>query len=233
MMKPVTEHPKLKAIWNNLYLVSLPEMYLRSEEDVRSRGTTTSGDTELDNVMHNQYVKAYKTINQMFELYRQGVCVYVANYDDTEKIYHAIQAHLSMWFNYLQQGLNLYSAPFDDLLELDKFAGVVYDKAKYVFDDAALDTLKGAINQLGIDLTPATFMMGRNSRPRFAHSYKTEAEKRMEDSHYQRSVAQRRGFEEDFLKVASRYDVSTKAGPPAMVNMLTSDLKFANDTEVF
>lgn len=228
---PVTQHPKLKAIWEHLYLISLPEMYLRSEDDIRARGTTTTGDPQLDAVMHSRYSKAYRTINQMFELHRQGVNIYVVKYEDTEKIYNAIQAHLSIWFNYMSLGLNLYNAPFDDLLDLDKFANVVYDKAKFVFDDAALNTLKGAWNTLGIDLTPATFMMGRN-RPRFAHSFKTDAEKRLESSDYQRAMSERQGYGEEMMKVASRYDFRLKNQKPDQkpeVEKLSIDLRFANE----
>lgn len=224
---PVTKHPHLRAIWETLYLVSMPEMYLRSEEDIRARGTTTTGDPKLDAVMHNRYSKAYRTINQMFELYQQGVSVYVVNYDDTEKIYHAIQAHLSRWYNYLQQGLNLYNTPFDELMALDRFAGVVYNKAKYVFDDASLNTLKGALTKMGVDLTPATFMMGKN-RPRFAHSFKTDEEKRLEQGSYQRALSERQGYEADFLRVASRYDFKTSESKP-LAEKMTTDLRFGNE----
>lgn len=224
---PVTEHPKLTAIWKDLYLISLPEMYLRTEEDIRTRGTTTTGDPQLDAVMHSRYVKAYRTIDQLFELYRQGVNAYVVNYSDTEKIYYAIQAHLSCWYNYLQIGLNLSNTPFDDLMALDRFASVVYDKAKFVFDEAAIGTLKNTLSALGFDLTPATFMMGKN-RPRFSHSYKTEAERRMEAGTYERALSTRHTYEEDFVKVASRYDFRLRDEKPD-VPKLSIDLRFGNE----
>lgn len=205
----ITCHPKIRAIWENLYLVSLPELYLRTEEDMRARGTPTTGDSKLDRAMHNCYSKAYKTINQIFELYRLGVNVYVVNYADTEKIYYAIQAHLSSWVVYIQQGLNLYSTPFEDLLELDRFASVVYDKAKFVFDTTTLDKLKGPMNSLGIDLNPITFMSPAG-RPRFTHLYKTSQERLMETSDVDRSLDDRKGYEEDFLRAATKYDFRLK-----------------------
>lgn len=224
---PPTKHKNIRAIWEDLYFISLPEMYLRTEEDIRSRGTMTTGDSNLDNALQKQYAQAYRTIDQMFELYRQGVAIYVVKYEDTEKIYNAIQNHLTSWFNYLCNGLNLYGAPFEDLLELDKFASIVYDKAKFVFDSDAINTLKGSFNTLGIDLNPTTFFMGKK-RPRFSHSFKTEEEKMIESDDYKRALATRRGYEEDFLKVASRYDFKTKNEGRAALQSLT-DIRFGNE----
>src|SRR5574344_1467809 len=95
-----TNHPNIRALFEALYMVRLPEMYLRTEDDVRTRGTPTTGDIEVDMTLQNSMVRAYRTINQIFELWKQGVNIAVINYDDTRKIYEAIQKHLLAWRDY-------------------------------------------------------------------------------------------------------------------------------------
>ena len=220
----VTKHPALKAIWEDLYLVMIPEMYLRTEEDVRSRGSFTMGDPTVDMTLQNSFCKTYRTINQMFELWREGVAIKVVKYDDTEKIYHAIERHLSNWFNYLQVGFNLSTCPIDDLLELDRFANIVYDKAKYVFNEKSVSMIQGATNSLGINLNPSAFF-GRNTGMKFNHFFKSENEVAMEGGLQYRILSERKGYEEGFSKIASRYDINTEK----KVKPLSTELVFAND----
>lgn len=203
------QHKNIKDIWENLYLVSIPELYLYDEETIRNRGIPTTGDATLDKEMYGRYVTVYKTINKIFELFRSGVSVKVVNYDDTEKIYNAIQRHLVAWVNFIQNGLYLHNAPFEDLLELDRFASVVYDKAKFVFKEENLKIINGAANNLGIDLNPSTFM-SISGRSTFTHLYKTDEEKRAETNGVDLFLRERKSFEDEFLKVASRYDKKTK-----------------------
>ena len=133
--KPVTEHPVLFGIFKTLYLVKIPEMYLRTEDDIRERGTFTTGDSVQDQVLQNSMVRTYRTINDLYELWKSGVEVAIVKYEDTEKIYNAIQKHLLNWLDFINHGIGVKSTPIDDLLGLDEFANVVYDKAKYAFSD--------------------------------------------------------------------------------------------------
>lgn len=214
-----TEHPNILALWTHLYLVSIPEMYLRSDDDIRTRGITTSGNNDIDRAMHNNTASVYKTIDDIFELHRKGVDVAVVKYEDTEKIYNAIQAHLGAWMNYLRNGVNLYNSPFDDLIELDQFANIVYDKAKFVFTPDAINDLKGGWNSLGIDLSPANFF---TKKPKYAHYFKTEEQKRAELSDFEKSLSERNGYSDDFMRVAARYDMRVK-------QTLSQDLRFGNE----
>lgn len=228
-MKPVHEHPDLAAIWKRLYVVELPEMYLRDEEDIRSRGTFTTGNAEKDMTHQHSYSRAYRTINQIFELWKQGVNVYVVKYEDTEKIYYAIEKHLSNWYNYLKKGVSINTCPFDELLELDRFANTVYDKAKYVFTEESMKPIQSPLTKLGISLNPMDFRFGKSkNRIRFNHAFKSDSEVLMEQGIHRATYSERKGFENDLLEVASRYDVRLNNAPKEEVKPLSLELKFGN-----
>jgi hypothetical protein len=127
------EYKGLQRIFKDLYLVEIPEMYLRSLNDVRNRGSYTVGDPEEDFKHQKRTAKAYRTINDIFELYQEGVDIFVVKYDDTKKIFEAIEDHLLCWMRYLSRGMGASQCPFDELLALDRFASKIYDKSKFVF----------------------------------------------------------------------------------------------------
>lgn len=226
--KPVWQHPDLQAIWKRLYLVNMPEMYLRDEEDIRSRGTFSTGDVERDMAIQNSNVRAYRTIDAMFELWRNGVNISVVNYEDTEKIYYAIEKHLSNWYRYMQMGIAISICPFDELLELDRFANTVYDRAKYVFTPESLVPIQPAINSLGLSMNPMDFHVGKKGTIRFNHSFKTADELAAEQGISNASYAERRGYEEEILTIASRYDVPLVSAPKKEVPALNLELTFGN-----
>ena len=92
-----------------------------------------SGVEEIDRELDKQEIVTEMCIDRMFEKHRMGVTIRVLNYDDTAIIYNLIHAHLIAWAEYLATGVNVGGAPLKDLVELDAFAAVVYDKAKSVF----------------------------------------------------------------------------------------------------
>lgn len=227
--KPVHNHPTLEGIWKRLYLIEMPEMFMRDEEDIRARGTFTLGDPEKDMKHQNSYGRAYRTINQIFELWKQGVEIYVVKYEDTENIYNAIEKHLSTWHRYLSQGVGISACPFDELLELDRFANTVYDKAKYVFTAESMKPIASTVSKLGFSMNPMDFRFKKTgSNIRYNHSFKSENEVLMEQGLFKPQYHERKGFEEEFLSVASRYDVSLATKEREEVRPLSLDLKFGN-----
>lgn len=63
----------LDRIWKDLYLVRIPMQYMYSEDDIRHRGLPSTGDAELDRKRMEAPELTYRTINDIFELWRQGV----------------------------------------------------------------------------------------------------------------------------------------------------------------
>lgn len=215
------DHLNLKRIWGDLYKVRVPLVYTMSEDEIRSRGLPTSGDEKIDKVMHNSPSMTYMTIDKIFETYRMGATISVVDYDDTKLIYEAIQSHLEAWLRFMQYGVHLHSVPFDDLLDLDSFASVVYDKAKFVFNPVAIRSINTAWNDLGIDLSPNIFMSKRGS-VRFSHLLKSESDRNTENGSHQRDLLERSSFSEELMRIADRYDTRPQ-------ERVVNELRFGND----
>jgi len=99
---------------------------------MRAFGTRISGIESIDRNLDKQEFETEMTIDSMFEKYRNGVTVRLLNYSDSAIIYKIIHSHLIAWAEYLSRGINV-DAPLKDLIELDEYAAVVYDKARSVF----------------------------------------------------------------------------------------------------
>lgn len=117
-------------IFNSLFLCIVQCMPSMSDEELDEYGILYLNDPEYDDFIQNQWIHRYLTINQMVELHRRGVDVIVKNKADTKKIYEYIRDHLLAWEHFISNGLNVSAAPYDDLIELDKFASKVYPFAK-------------------------------------------------------------------------------------------------------
>ena len=140
---PVAKNGKMPTgndLWDQYFLVRYNYALSRSAEDIRRYGTRISGLNELDKDLHREMISTEINIDTMFELYRKGVTIYVTNYNDTEKIYRIIHNHLIAWADYMANGIHTGAAPLKDLVELDIFAGIVYDKAKSVFSKQERET---------------------------------------------------------------------------------------------
>lgn len=134
------KRPTGNDLWDQYFLVRYNYSKSRSAEDIRRYGTRISGIPELDKDLPRETISTEINIDTMFELHRKGVTIYVTNYDDTEKIYRIIHDHLIAWADYMANGVNVGGAPLKDLVELDMFANVVYDKAKSVFNREERET---------------------------------------------------------------------------------------------
>lgn len=125
--------PTYKDLWDRYYTVKMLYLHSRSVEQVRRYGVRISGVDEIDRYLDRQEITTQLNIDSMFEKHRQGVTIRVLRYEDTAEIYNVIHSHLIAWAEYLSTGVNIGNAPLKDLIELDAFAAVVYDKAKSVF----------------------------------------------------------------------------------------------------
>lgn len=125
--------PTYKDLWDRYYTVKMLYLHSRSVEQVRRYGVRISGIDEIDRYLDRQEITTQLNIDSMFEKHRQGVTIRVLRYEDTAEIYNVIHSHLIAWAEYLSTGVNIGNAPLKDLIELDAFASVVYDKAKSVF----------------------------------------------------------------------------------------------------
>lgn len=141
-MKPAnrTQLPSGSDIWDKYYKVRMRYLHSRSVEQVRKFGIRISGIDEIDRDLDKQMIETEMNIDTMFEKWRKGVTIRVINYNDTAEIYRIIHAHLVAWAEYLANSINVGDAPLKDLIELDQFAAIVYDKAVSVFSEQDQNT---------------------------------------------------------------------------------------------
>lgn len=124
----MNEYDTTKAIWDYLYLVRYPVQMARSVEDIRMFGVPVTGDKKKDKHVMDEQGWRWMNINDMVELFREGVPVYLKT-EDTKPVYEAISAHICAWKKQLEFGFNNGNAPVADLILMDEFANSVYEHA--------------------------------------------------------------------------------------------------------
>jgi len=120
-------------IFDYLFMVKIPHLLSRSESDIRNFGVRMSGDKKVDQALAGQLLTTAISIAKMVEYHKQGIPIRVVKYTDVPTIYDYISKHLDAWKVHLENGLNTGDAPIDDLVAMDEFANLVYDKAKFQF----------------------------------------------------------------------------------------------------
>jgi hypothetical protein len=120
-------------LWDEYFAVRMLYLHSRSVEQIRAYGQRISGIPEIDRGLPKQEITTELNINAMFEQWKNGVTIRVINYDDTAKIYKIIHEHLIRFAEFMTRGVHTGAVPLEDLVKLDEFAAVVYDKAVYVF----------------------------------------------------------------------------------------------------
>lgn len=141
--------PQCDDLFDKYFKVRMSYFRSRSLEYLKTYGMRVSGFEEIDRNLENQQIVTEMTVDRMFEKWRTGVTVSLIRYDDSADVYKIIHNHLIAWAEYLSTGINTGAAPLKDLVELDIFAGVVYDKARSVFSAEERQTAI-ATNFLGV-----------------------------------------------------------------------------------
>lgn len=137
-VKPI---PKNGAgLWDNYYDVSYLFLHSRNVDYLKRYGMRVSGMNHIDRQLDKQEIQTQASIDTMFEKWRTGVTVRVLRYEDTAEIYRIIQSHIVSWMDHLENGINVGNAPLKDLVQLDEFAAVVYDKARNIFSTQSKET---------------------------------------------------------------------------------------------
>lgn len=125
---------KARGIFVTLYEATVPYYATVNENIVRRIGSPTTGDKQIDAQMLNHDCIMLYTIDQMVELYNEGVTVRVNRYSDTEKIYNAARDYIHIFRDMILEGNSGRIFPYDDLIRLDQFTQKVYSKAKNILD---------------------------------------------------------------------------------------------------
>lgn len=120
-------------IFDRRFLSKLPDVSVRSIDEVRMYGTYSTGVKEVDRALTNQWTTVMLTINEMVEKYKDGTMVRITQMGDVKIIYDIITQHLNRMKYFLSYGLNVGKIPIDDLILLDRFANDLYPYARPQF----------------------------------------------------------------------------------------------------
>lgn len=121
--------PSHEYVFKRMFKCVVSQMDITSKEYLKKFGVFTTGDPGIDREMANQPIVTYKTIADMVDLFRQGITVRIPSQTDCKTIYEYVDYHIQSWAQAVQNGLNLGSAPLEDLVEMDKFATKLYPYA--------------------------------------------------------------------------------------------------------
>lgn len=128
-------------IWHKKFLCRIPNIHTMSIDYIKNFGMPTCGDNQFDRETANELKTMMLTINDMMDLFGKGVTIAVVNIRDTKEIYERITDHLVAWKQHLENGWHVKNAPIDDLLQMDKFAGVVYKYAQPQFTTQTVESI--------------------------------------------------------------------------------------------
>lgn len=136
-LRPVDE------LFDRYFHVRYSHFHAKTSEQLQRQGVRVSGIPELDDSVDRDIVDSELNINGMFELFCRGVTIRVVKYADTAEIYRIIQMHLKTWLEHLATSVNVGDPEvIRELIELDRFASTVYDKAASVFTEMERVQLK-------------------------------------------------------------------------------------------
>lgn len=148
--KPLSPDDPRYPIFQELYLVRIPVLQMRSVEDIKEFGVPISGDERTDRMISDEVRQVMLPISKLVELFKQGCRIGVVNGPDTKRMYEAISVYLEIWKNRMINRLNTVNIPTEDLIDLDRFAHSVYERAKWHFTDEFISVHMSQIRASGV-----------------------------------------------------------------------------------
>lgn len=122
------------ALWFERYQCRIPYIQTLSVDELVEHGLPTSGDPHHDHAMQWEPRLLSLPIHRMAELWSNGANIALVRRADAPIIYKAISAHLFAWKEHIENSYHPTKPPYDDLLILDQFANIIYDHAKFAYD---------------------------------------------------------------------------------------------------
>lgn len=128
-------------IFDHYFLCRMPTLQATSYEYMQRYGTYTTRHKGIDEEVAKQWLTTMAPISDMVDHFKNGTQIKIVKYEDTKIIYEHITAHLTAWKERLTYGLNIGTAPVEDLIAMDQFANSVYEHAKYQFTEETLNSI--------------------------------------------------------------------------------------------
>ena len=153
----------IQQLFFRTFSCSVPAIALKSIAEIRERGVYAVGDDEdQTRMLHSNMVDTSLTINKLFAIWSRNYRIEIEKPRDTVDIFNAITLHLQEWTRYLSYGIQISDAPFQDLIELDRFADSIYEHARFEREKRGLAYFEHSLSGLGLNLNPGTIMGGNN-----------------------------------------------------------------------
>lgn len=162
MLNQVKLDPKnypfnIRQMFVRRFQVEVPSIALKGINELRERGIYAVGEDDKEHTRHaNSPVETFLQINRCFEIWKAGYQVSVIKPGDTLEIFNIITLHLQTWVSYMDRGIQIADAPFEDLLLLDRFADKIYPHARQARANNGIHYFKDSMSNLGFNLNPTT-----------------------------------------------------------------------------
>jgi hypothetical protein len=157
--KPARIHPNIRRIFKDLFRITIAQKDIRSIEEQRMFGNTSTGDKKLDAMLATSTVNTYVTINDMIEYFRDGISFRLTDLKDARIIYEAVSEHTARWRDALQYAFNMGNAPVDDFILMERFIATIYEHAKFAY----IEKPKSPIGMVAGNSSLYDFLYGNSS----------------------------------------------------------------------
>lgn len=138
-------------IWDNLYMVRMRQRDTYSTSQLSRFGLPTVGHAGYDREMHNSPSTVMLSINDIVENFRVGIPMHFVDNANVEEMYTIVNAYLAAWEKMLRQGVNMRSAPLEDLMLLDRMCVELFTQSR-IFNGPREQHIGKTISELFGDL---------------------------------------------------------------------------------
>ena len=147
----------IRQMFVRRFAVEVPSIALKSIRELKERGVYAIGEDDREHFRYaHAPVDTYLTINHCFEIWRAGHEVVVKKVEDTLEMFGILTLHLQTWVGYLDRGIQVSEAPFEELLAIDKFIDKIYPHAQKARTQHGIHYFKESMSSLGFNLNPTT-----------------------------------------------------------------------------
>lgn len=121
-----------KRLFNDLWCVSIPELYFHSEEELRTFGVPWTGDTRMNRAMMNEPRSTYMSIAAMAIWHSEGAPITLKNFNDSLTIYELIDHHIRNWWWIMNEYPAIEAPPLEDFIKLQALIDAIKPLAEAV-----------------------------------------------------------------------------------------------------
>lgn len=129
------------AIFKDLYNCEVHYIDTLEDDEIKKKQFKYSFEEKMKPSLMNRPTEVYIPISKMLDLWLRNRYLHLKNISDTKKIHEAIQRHLNLWKNKIDSSFTRTpNAPYDDLINLDRFAEMIFQWAKHYYKPQELLT---------------------------------------------------------------------------------------------